>query len=699
MTRLIAITWVGLSLATMQAHGYSGGTGEPNDPYQIATAEDLIALGQEPNDYNDCFILTADIDLSSYSFDRAVIAPDINDSTSDFQGIGFGGIFSGQGHVVSGLHIEGHDYLGLFGFCTPEATITQLGLNEISINSSGEHIGGLVGHNEGAILSSYSVGDISGHASVVGGLVGYNNGWVNGLITSSYSMVTVSGKETTGGLVGKNEDGSIISCYSTGAVTSENSGGGRGRSVTSDTLHPGGGLVGSNGGDYGRATIFSSFWDIETSGASDSAGGTGLTTAEMQTVATSLEAGWDLVGESANGTCNLWVVQEGSYPSLAAFSGESPADPNGSGTPEDPYQLTDANDLGTVWSQPWATYRMENDIDLSGITWNSAVVPLFKGVFDGNEHVISHLHIEGYNYLGLFRHCRPQATIANLTLDAVDVNGIENRIGGLAGLNEGTIMSCNSDGQVRGLGAVGGLVGVNVGSLISSHNTATIRGSGWHVGGLAGYIWEGNITLSTNTGTVSSSDWYVGGIAGTNYFGSLTDSYNTGSVSGDHWHIGGLVGFNREGSISSCYNTGTIEGEKFIGGLAGINSGSITSCYQTGIIMTSSWYGGAAGIVARNSGSITSCYSAGTFSGAGDPVGITENDLFGSVTSCFWDTEISGLTDSDGGTGLTTSEMQDINTYLNAGWDFINETDNGTDDLWWIDNGQDYPHLWWEAVN
>ena len=42
---------------------YSGGTGEPNDPYQIATVQDLIELGQEPNDYNDCFILTADIDL------------------------------------------------------------------------------------------------------------------------------------------------------------------------------------------------------------------------------------------------------------------------------------------------------------------------------------------------------------------------------------------------------------------------------------------------------------------------------------------------------------------------------------------------------------------------------------------------------------------------------------------------------------
>ena len=32
-----------------------------------------------------------------------------------------------------------------------------------------------------------------------------------------------------------------------------------------------------------------------------------------------------------------------------------------------------------------------------------------------------------------------------------------------------------------------------------------------------------------------------------------------------------------------------------------------------------------------------------------------------------------------------------------AGWDFIDETDNGTDDIWWInDEGQDYSRLWWE---
>jgi hypothetical protein len=43
---------------------YSGGSGTAEDPYQIATAADLIALDETPDDYDKHFILTADTDLS-----------------------------------------------------------------------------------------------------------------------------------------------------------------------------------------------------------------------------------------------------------------------------------------------------------------------------------------------------------------------------------------------------------------------------------------------------------------------------------------------------------------------------------------------------------------------------------------------------------------------------------------------------------
>ena len=264
---------------------YSGGTGEPNDPYQIATAEDLISLGEDPNDYDKHFILTADIDLSGYTFERAVIAPDTNDVESYFQGIPFTGVFDGQWHRIHQLHIEGSSNLGLFGQLGRGAQITNLSLVDANIVGTGSKIGLLVGYNSGTITNCYSTGMITGEHDV-GGLVGFNGGsittsysnasvsgdiCVGGLvgrnnysdqITTSYSTGSVSGDNRVGGLVGENY-GSITSCYSTGAVSGE------------DSI---GGLVGSN--RY-HDRITSGIWDIETSGLTFSDGGVGLTTAEM----------------------------------------------------------------------------------------------------------------------------------------------------------------------------------------------------------------------------------------------------------------------------------------------------------------------------------------------------------------------------------------------------------------------------------
>jgi len=68
------------------------------------------------------------------------------------------------------------------------------------------------------------------------------------------------------------------------------------------------------------------------------------------------------------------------------------------------------------------------------------------------------------------------------------------------------------------------------------------------------------------------------------------------------------------------------------------------------------------------------------------------------VTQSLWDTKTSGQTTSAGGTGKTTAEMQTAKTFLEAGRDFVGETENGTEDMWWILEGKDYPRLWWELI-
>ena len=66
------------------------------------------------------------------------------------------------------------------------------------------------------------------------------------------------------------------------------------------------------------------------------------------------------------------------------------------------------------------------------------------------------------------------------------------------------------------------------------------------------------------------------------------------------------------------------------------------------------------------------------------------------VTDSFWDTQTSEQRTSSGGTGLTTAKMQDINTFLSAGWDFVDQAD-GPNDVWASLPGEPaYMILWWQ---
>jgi hypothetical protein len=183
----------------------------------------------------------------------------------------YGGVFNGNAHTITHLMITGQDYVSLFGQLASGAEVKDLGVVDVNITGSGWDVGGLVGWGSGDVAQYYSAGVVSGDSSV-GGLVGGNGGTV----THCYSTGSVngSGDWTIGGLVGYSEW-------------------------------------------QGHRTVTHSFWDIWTSGRATSAGGTGKTTAEMQTAATFLNAGWDFVGETANGTEDIWWILEGKdYPRL-----------------------------------------------------------------------------------------------------------------------------------------------------------------------------------------------------------------------------------------------------------------------------------------------------------------------------------------------------------------------------------------------
>ena len=71
---------------------------------------------------------------------------------------------------------------------------------------------------------------------------------------------------------------------------------------------------------------------------------------------------------------------------------------------------------------PDAFYRLEDDIDFSGINWSTPPIPAFHGCLDGNDHTIRDFTIDGGGYLGLFGSLY-DGEIENLVLEDCNVIG------------------------------------------------------------------------------------------------------------------------------------------------------------------------------------------------------------------------------------------------------------------------------------
>ena len=243
-------------LAT-QAHAFSGGSGTRIDPYLIATAEDLVSIGSDPNLLQSHFRLVNDIDLDpnlpgGKVFDRAVIAPsfytcdrycsngigyeDTRLEKPPIEGTPFDGTFDGFGHRIRNLTVNGEGGLGFIGRVGPTGVIHDLALDNASITDVGGPSYGaiLASENEGVINNCHVEGDIHRlggallvkfnhgiisfcHAdgTIVGdaGLVEYNAGFIRACFASARQTWTHGG----GGLVMWNA-GTIMDCYAVGEM-------------------------------------------------------------------------------------------------------------------------------------------------------------------------------------------------------------------------------------------------------------------------------------------------------------------------------------------------------------------------------------------------------------------------------------------------------------------------------------------------
>lgn len=335
----------------------------------------------------------------------------------------------------------------------------------------------------------------------------------------------------------------------------------------------------------------------------------------------------------------------------------------GSGSAGNPYRLTDVFGLQGVGSAGFEgdSYELVNSIDASGTSgWSGGFNPIddFTGSLDGNRFTIGGLFVDqgGGGNAAMFDLIGAGGSVSNLSIAGADVNGAVAAI--LAIDNEGTISGVSVGGSATaqddgGGSFAAGLVAVNFGTILDSFSTATVEAI-LPVDAFSDFVGAAGL-VGTNVGTIrrsnSSGDVIITSQTGSgNAIGAglvavnsniLTDSYSTSSITAngidDTVTIGGLVAsnefdldFGTTGTIRRSYATGAIS-----------STGSASTVLG--------------GLVAENTG---------------------------VVTGSFWNTNTTGQSSSAGGTGLSTRQLQDTQTFYNLasaeGWDFSTTWAPGT---------------------
>jgi hypothetical protein len=342
------------------------------------------------------------------------------------------------------------------------------------------------------------------------------------------------------------------------------------------------------------------------------------------------------------------------------------------------------NQIGGFVGFVYGYYQKVNTYGIDSICENC------NFIIDYNDFTCGYVTLTG----GVFGEIERYSDVKNINVDVsmdIDTNNSNSKVIGIfAGELNMAFLKEYDNIQVTGelfltassdIEKIGGFIGSQTGN----NTTTAITNSSADV----------NITINSN-GRVSSISLFAGasGHARKRCYanGSLTIN-----ASSNVFYIG-LFNGNHSWSydVANCYVTGTIDITSggtihTIGGFEGYNvfSTDRTNCYCASNIILD--------------GTITT-EKIGAFTGFVKP-GNTPNFF-----NCFYDSDLNYDPSSYDpstdeplelypdlyATGKTTEEMQTESTFTDAGWDFVGESINGTDDIWIMETGG-YPILTFEA--
>lgn len=249
--------------------------------------------------------------------------------------------------------------------------------------------------------------------------------------------------------------------------------------------------------------------------------------------------------------------------------GELPVVPEGQGTETEPYLISSVGEL--KWLRDTVNggdsfegkyVRLTASLDLSGIDWvpignggtrlaHLVIGKTFAGTFDGYGNTISGLTISkniSGEQQGLFG-VLYNATVKNLKLDQVHVEGAGDSVG-------------------AAVGAMSGASTVENVEVLSGSVSSASDGAGGVVGRM---LAEGTIKDCINSASVTAAaNSGVGGIVGKAYY----------TLEG------------KEMTISGCVNKGEITSPYAAGGIAGLSAANVINCENTGKITAGTEAGG-----------------------------------------------------------------------------------------------------------
>lgn len=486
-----------------------------------------------------------------------------------------------------------------------------------SAGNDSEHVGGLVGDNEGSITNGRNNGKITGN-NYVGGLVGANGAGstLTNLVNDSAAAIT--GDKWVGGIAGSNAG-----------------------KITASSVDEDGHVIEGNDNLINRGTI---------TGQQYVGGVAGVNTGTIANTNNDVK----LYVKDPNATGDEAPRYFGGVAGMNGYVDKTDENKNKTGI------IENAKNEATI---------IAKKADFVGgiVGWNTAAGVLQgmgnsnEGLVEGNSHVggvaglndaaitgkvNSMVGIENSGVViahnggagGIFGENNGNIEYVEMTnkgivsgSDSKDENGTDGT-GGIFGVNKGNVIHSSLKneigGQVMGTQNVGGLIGVNSGDITGGrdendgsykyqiYNNGTIQTGTWNDDDKDGIVDEGELTAAagdseniaglfgTNSGKVTAgyntgaviaeNSTHVGGIAGTNS-GTLDQVFNTvitgvnedganayGSITGNS-NVGGLVGSNTaDGKISNAYNTTGVEGSNTTGSLVGANDGTVSNVYGSG---------------------------------------------------------------------------------------------------------------------